>query len=437
MKVAMISLGCSKNLIDSEQMLYKLDEFDYEFCSELDKCEAAIVNTCGFIDEAKQEAIDNILELAEHKKQGTLKAIIVTGCMAERFRDEIFTEIPEVDAIVGVGGHLEIAEILNKALQGDKKSYYFDINAPIIEAGRIPSSGPFTAYIKIAEGCDNCCAYCVIPSLRGSFRSRKLEDIIDEAKALADGGIKEIILIAQDITRYGVDIYKKSMLSELLEQLCEIKAIEWIRLHYMYPSGIDDELIEVIAKNDKILKYIDIPVQHINNSILKNMNRRYNGNEVKALISKLRSVMPEIVLRTSVIVGLPGEGEEEFCELCEFLKENRLERVGVFAFSPQEKTRAAEMENQVDDDTKNSRKDIIMEIQEKIMADYRQSLLGKEIVVLCEEFDRIAEIWFGRTYADSPEIDGKVFFTAERACNPGDFVTVKITETEDELLGVY
>jgi len=409
-KVALISLGCAKNLVNSEQMLCLLADAGFEIAAEAEGADAAIVNTCGFIDSAKMEAIENILSLGELKNNGRLKKIIVTGCLSERYRTELLEEMPEIDAVVGTGSYGEIVNILNTVMTQDESvEAYGDIDAPVDEIGRIISTGSSWAYIKIAEGCDNRCSYCVIPSLRGKFRSRPMENILEEAKALAQMGIKELIVVAQDITRYGIDIYGEVSLAKLLEELCKIDGFQWIRLHYLYPDEITDELIEVIAANDKILKYLDIPIQHINDKILKLMNRRGTGEEIRVLFKKLREKMPDIVLRTSLITGLPGEGEDEFEELCTFLKEAKIQRAGVFPYSPEEGTPAAEMDR-VDEDTSARRAELVMDIQYGIMAEFNESRLGKTEKVLCEGFDEELELYYGRSYAESPDIDGRVLF---------------------------
>lgn len=434
-KVAIISLGCAKNLVNSEQMLCLLSDAGMEIVPQAEGADAAIVNTCGFIDSAKMEAIDTILALGEMKEQGKLSRIIVTGCLSERYKEQLLEEMPEIDAVVGTGSYAEIVGILKETLKGDSKITAFgDIDAPVDEIGRVISTGGAYAYIKIAEGCDNRCSYCVIPYLRGKFRSRTMENIIEEAKALAEMGIKELIVVAQDITRYGIDLYGKRILAELLEKLCEIEGFKWIRLHYLYPDEIDDELIDVIARNDKILKYLDIPIQHISDRILKLMNRRGTGDEIRELFTKLRERIPGVVLRTSLITGLPGEGEAEYGELCEFLREYRIERAGVFPYSPEEGTPAATMER-VDEDTAVSRAEKIMELQYEVMADFDATRIGTETEVLCEGYDEDMDCYFGRSYAESPDIDGRILFTGDDISIDG-FYKVKITDEDDgELAG--
>jgi len=430
-KICLISLGCAKNLINSEQMLALLAEAGYEITDDYENADVGIVNTCGFIDSAKREAIDNILMLGDAKQNGKLKKIIVTGCLAQRYKDELLSELPEVDAVLGVGNYDDIVLAVRRVMREDKRfSVYGSINIPVEETERIVTTGPGWAYIKIAEGCDNRCAYCVIPSIRGKYRSRPMENIINEAKALAESGVKELIVVAQDITRYGTDIYKKRSLSQLIKELSKIEGIEWIRLHYLYPDEFDDELIDTIASEPKVLKYLDIPIQHINDAILKRMNRRGTGDEIRELFKKLRERIPSLVLRTSVISGLPGEGEDEFNELCEFLNQAKIERAGVFPYSPEEGTPAAMMERP-DDDTAFYRADQINELQMSVMDEFSESRIGNEETVLCEFFDEEYQCWSGRSYAESPDIDGRILFSAEGII-PGDFVKIRLTEMWDE-----
>ena len=428
---AMISLGCAKNLVNSEQMLYLMSEAGYMLVPEAEGADLAIVNTCGFIDAAKTEAIDNILELAELKKQGKLGGLIVTGCLAERYKDSILSELPEIDAVLGVGNFKDIVAAANTVMEGRSLSLFGSNSAPVDEIPRVVSTGPAWAYLRIAEGCNNFCAFCAIPYIRGRYRSRSMENILEEARDLAAHGVKELIVIAQDITRYGTDLYGKRSLAALCRELAKIEGIEWIRLHYLYPDQFDDELIDEIASNDKIVKYLDIPIQHINDGILKAMNRRGTGGEIRSLFKTLRERIPGLVLRTSLISGLPGEGEAEFEELCEFLKEARIERVGVFPFSPEEGTPAASMPH-VDEAEAQRRADLIMELQAPIMDDYCSSFLGKTIRVLYEYYDEESGYHVGRSYADSPDIDGLVLFSGD--CAEGDIVDVLITDTDEGLL---
>ena len=428
---AMISLGCAKNLVNSEQMLYLMSEAGFTLVPEAEGADLAIVNTCGFIDAAKTEAIDNILALAELKKQGKLGGLIVTGCLAERYKDSILSELPEIDAVLGVGNFKDIVAAANTVMEGRNLSLFGSNSAPVDEIPRVVSTGPAWAYLRIAEGCNNFCAFCAIPYIRGRYRSRSMENILEEANDLAAHGVKELIVIAQDITRYGTDLYGKRSLAALCRELAKIEGVEWIRLHYLYPDQFDDELIDEIAANGKIVKYLDIPIQHINDSILKAMNRRGTGGEIRSLFKTLRARIPGLVLRTSLISGLPGEGEAEFEELCEFLKEARIERVGVFPFSPEEGTPAASMPH-VDESEAQRRADLIMELQAPIMDDYCNSFLGKTIKVLYEYYDEEAGYHVGRSYADSPDIDGLVLFSGD--CAEGDMVEVLITDTDEGLL---
>ena len=428
---ALISLGCAKNLVNSEQMLYLLDEAGYTLTPEPEGADLAIVNTCGFIDAAKSEAIDTILQMAELKKEGKLGGLIVCGCLTERYQDTILQELPEIDAVLGVGSFGEIVKAADEVLAGREARFFGDRNAPVEEIPRVVSTGPSWAYLRIAEGCNNFCAFCAIPYIRGRYRSRTIENILAEAKDLAQHGVKELIVIAQDITRYGSDLYGKRCLAQLCRELSEIEGIRWIRLHYLYPDQFDDELIDEIAKNDKIVKYLDIPIQHINNQILKRMNRRGTGDEIRALFKTLRERIPGLVLRTSLIAGLPGEGPEEFEELCSFLREARIERVGVFPFSPEEGTPAAKMEH-ADEEEAQRRADLILQLQAPIMDAFCQRFVGQTIEVLVTDYDEEEQCWVGRSYADSPDIDGEVRF--DGVCREGDMVPVTITEAEDGIL---
>ena len=433
-KVGMVSLGCAKNMVNSEQMLQKLKDAGYDITGPLDKVDTIVINTCGFIESAKAEAIDNILEFAELKKEGRLRKIIVAGCLSERYKDEIMRELPEVDGLVGCGSFDEIAEVVSGVMEGDKVCRFGDIDAPISETGRVVTSGPGWAYLRIAEGCDNCCAYCVIPSLRGKYRSRPMENILGEARMLAEMGVKELIVIAQDTSRYGTDLYGERKLSELVRRLCDISGIEWIRLHYLYPDEIDDELIDTVAREEKVVKYLDIPIQHINNGILKRMNRRGTGTEIRELFKKLRERIPGLVLRTSIIAGLPGEGEAEFEELASFLREARIERGGVFVYSPEEGTEAAGMPDIPDRETAEHRCALLTDIQSRIIDEFNESMLGKVLTVLVEGVDNATGYLYGRSFADSPDVDGRVLFDAQAGL--GDFVKVRITDIIDgELAG--
>ena len=430
MKIAFVSLGCAKNLVNTEQMMALVKAAGHTVTGDPEGADVAVLNTCGFIDSAKSEAIQNILELAALKDQGKLGKLLVAGCLTQRYRDEILEELPEIDGILGTGSYTDIVPAIESVMEGDTPTYFGDIDHTIEDGARIVSTPPYTAFLKIAEGCDNRCAYCVIPSLRGRYRSRTMESLLAEAKKLADGGVKEPIATAQDITRYGTDLYRKRMLPELLTELCKLP-FHWVRLHYLYPDELDDALIDVIAREHKILKYIDIPLQHINDRILKAMNRRSTKAEIIALLKKLRERLPGLVLRTSLICGLPGETEEEFEELCDFLRESGIERAGIFQFSPEEGTPAAVMPDQVDPDTAKRRVELLVELQSRVMDAWNESRLGETLEVLCEGFDPDMGCYAGRSYADSPDVDGKVFFTAAGLVPAGTFVNVRITGTSD------
>ena len=431
-KIALISLGCAKNQVNSEQMLCQLDDAGYTLVSEPEGADAVIVNTCGFIDAAKEEAIDVILEMAGLKAAGALKKIIVAGCLAERYREEIRSELPEVDALMGVGSYAEVVSVVRETLDSGKSERFGDKNAPVDELGRYLLSGPGWAYLKIAEGCSNRCAFCAIPEIRGRYRSRPIENVLAEAEALAQSGVKELAVIAQDITRYGTDLYGSRRLSELCKQLSEIEGVEWIRLHYLYPDAFDDKLIDEIARNDKIVKYLDVPIQHINNDILRRMNRRGTGDEIRKLFKTLRERIPGLVLRTSLITGLPGEGEAEFEELCAFLREARIERAGVFAYSPEEGTPAAAMTDRCDEEEARRRAELIMDLQARIMDDWSEKRIGTTVKVLCTGED--GGYLTGRSAADAPEVDGTVYFEGKTV--PGEFAMVRLTGLMDgELTG--
>ena len=428
-KVAVISLGCAKNQVDAEMLLYTLKERGFKLVDEAEKADAVIVNTCGFIDSAKQESIDEIIELGSLKREGKIKAIIVTGCLAERYQDEITKQLYEIDAAVGIGANEQIADIVEKALSGEETIELFPDKLLLpLEGGRVQSTPFYTAYLKIAEGCDNKCTFCAIPMIRGKFRSRNIESLIDEAKTLAANGVRELNVIAQDTTRYGEDIYGEPSLDKLLTELCKIDGLHWIRVLYCYPDSITDSLIDVMAKEDKIVKYIDLPLQHCNSEILHRMHRRGDRESLTALLRKIKEKMPNVIFRSTFITGFPGETEEQFEELAEFAKEINFQRLGCFAYSQEEGTPAAKMPGQLDEETKQRRADIIMEHQQSVMADYCESLIDTEVEVLVEGFDRIAECWYGRSYADAPEVDGCVFFTAEEKPAVGDFIKVKITD---------
>ena len=435
--IGFISLGCAKNQVDCERMMYRVQEAGFDVQADVVGSDVVVINTCGFIDSAKAEAIDHILQMAQLKAEGLIGKILVTGCLSQRYREEILQELPEVDGVLGTGSYIEVVQAIEKLLQNEPFQSFGSIDAPEEETGRILTTPEHYAYIKIAEGCDNRCSYCIIPYLRGKFRSRQMDDVLYEARLLAANGIKELIVVAQDTSRYGTDLTGgKSLLPELLRQICQIDGIEWVRVHYVYPDEISDELIDVLATEPKIVKYLDIPIQHCNDKILKLMNRRGDGTFLRQLFAKLRQRIPGLVLRTSVITGLPGEGEEEFAELCEFLKEMRLERVGAFPFSPEEGTPAAQMEHP-DSETAQLRAQMIETIQSRIMDDYNEAMIGKDLTVLVDGFDEEFEQFFGRTFADSPEIDGRVWIASEEAIMEGSFVTVHIDGLVDGDLSGY
>lgn len=432
-RVGMISLGCAKNQVNAEQMLFLLQQAGYELLPTVEGADVVIINTCGFIDSAKSEAIDNILAMGALKNEGVIGKILVTGCLSQRYQKEILTEMPEVDGVLGTGSYDRIVSAVERLLEDKTVCDFGDIDAPLDEVGRVLTTPEHYAYLKIAEGCDNHCSYCVIPSLRGKFRSRTLEDCLYEARMLAEDGVKELIVVAQDTSRYGIDLYGERKLPELLRELCKIEKLHWVRVHYLYPDEMTDELIEVIASEPKIVKYMDIPIQHVNDGILRRMNRRGTRAELDALFAKLRARIDGVVIRTSLITGLPGEGEAEFEELCDWLRVHKLERVGAFAFSPEEGTPAAAMEHP-DEETAQHRAELIGELQSRVMDEYNAARLGSVMEVLCEGFD--GETYFGRTYADSPDIDGRVLFTAKETVPIGSFVRVRIREVCDgDLVG--
>ncbi len=425
-KISLISLGCAKNLVDSEHMLARLRDAGYTITDDMAEADVGVVNTCGFIEAAKSEAIEAILDTARYKEEGSMKGLIVTGCLAQRYRAEIETDLPEVDAICGTGSYDNIVDAVRDVLAGKKAAYMADMASAALEGGRDRLTPPYTAYLKIAEGCSNLCAYCIIPKLRGPYRSRDFEGLLQEARALAADGVKELIVIAQDITKYGLDLpARKRLLPALLRELCQMD-FTWIRLHYLYPDQITDELINVIAQEPKIVKYLDIPLQHVSKRILRAMHRPGDRGSLTALIHTLRSRIPGLVLRTSLIVGLPGETEEEFTELCEFLQDVRIERAGVFEFSPEEGTEAAGLPDQIDEEEKHRRRLIVEELQSGVIDEYNLSRMHETLDVLCEGWDNESGLSFGRSYADSVDVDGKVYFASETEVQPGEFVTVRI-----------
>ncbi len=435
--IGFISLGCAKNQVDCERMMYRVQEAGHNVQADVVGADVVVINTCGFIDSAKSEAIDHILQMGQLKNENLIGKILVTGCLSQRYQKQIIEEMPEVDGVLGTGSYTQIVPAIEKLLEDAAVEDFGSIDAPEEETGRILTTPEHYAFIKIAEGCDNRCSYCIIPYLRGKYRSRSMDDVLYEARLLAANGVKELIVVAQDTSRYGTDLPgHKRLLPELLRQLCTIDGFEWIRIHYAYPDEIDDELIDVIAQEPKIVKYLDLPIQHCNDKILQLMNRRGDGVFLRQLFQKLRSRIPGLVLRTSVITGLPGEGEEEFAELCEFLKEMRLERVGAFPFSPEEGTPAAQMEYP-DPEVAQQRAQMIETIQSRIMDDYNADMLGKELRVLVDGYDQEFEQFYGRTYADSPDIDGRVWIASEEPLTEGEFITVCIDGMIDGDLSGY
>ena len=434
-KIAFVSLGCAKNLVNTEQMMALCRRAGHTVTGDPDGADVAVLNTCGFIESAKSEAIENILELAGLKKAGRLKKLLVTGCLSQRYPDDIRAELPEVDGMLGTGSYTDVVAAVEELMAGENAEHFGNIHRTFEDGERLVTTPPYTAYLKIAEGCSNGCAFCIIPKLRGRYRSRSMEALLAEARQLADSGVKELIVIAQDITRYGMDLEEPSSLAQLLKGLCKLD-FHWIRLHYLYPEVITDELIDTIAQEKKIVHYLDIPIQHCNDGILKAMRRRNTRAELEDLFARLRRAIPDLVVRTSLICGLPGEGEAEFEELCQFLREQKLQRVGVFQFSPEEGTLAAAMEDQVDPETAARRVELVVNLQSRIMDEYNEARLGTVMEVLCEGFDAQAGCFAGRTYADSVEIDGRVLFTAAGAVPAGSFVNVRITGVSDgELTG--
>ena len=430
--VGIVSLGCAKNRVDAELMMYRLHEAGFQLIQDAAMADAAIINTCGFIESAKQESIDEILELAQLKKEGRIKAIIVTGCLAERYGSEVMKELSEVDAVIGIGKNADIAEVVAKALNGDKVEAFPDKMELPMEGGRVQSTERHWAYLKVADGCNNCCTYCAIPLIRGGYRSRRMESIVEQAERLVRNGVKDINVIAQDTTRYGLDLYGELKLAELLKKLCKIEGLQWIRVLYCYPDFITDELLDTINSEEKIVNYIDLPLQHCSGRILRAMNRRGDKDSLLALIKKIREKIPGVILRTTLIAGFPGETEEDFEQLSAFVSEAKIERLGCFAYSQEEDTPAALLPDQIDADTKDRRAEIIAEQEALIMNDFCESVIGSEIEVLVDGFDRYAESWFGRSRFDAPEVDPCVFFTVgEDKPRPGDMVRVRITDHID------
>ncbi|MCQ2461353.1 MAG: 30S ribosomal protein S12 methylthiotransferase RimO [Clostridia bacterium] len=436
-KIGMISLGCPKNQVDAELMLAKLDAAGFEISGEISGCDAVIINTCGFIDDAKREAIDNILEMADYKDAGEIKKIIVTGCLSERYKEEILEELPEVDAIVGLGNNGNIVDIVNQTLSTTEPLVAIGEKTDLPLCGeRLLTTPEYWGYLKIAEGCSNHCTYCAIPSIRGEMRSRTIESCVEEAKALADNGIKELIVIAQDTTRYGEDLYGEPKLHELLTELCKIEKLQWIRILYCYPERLTDELIDVIAKEEKICKYIDLPLQHCNGEVLKRMNRHGDRESLTALMNKLRDRIPGVCIRTTLITGFPGETEEQFTELAEFVKEIKFDCLGCFSYSPEDGTPAAKLPDQIEQDVKVHRGELIMDSQYGIVLENNQALIGKTLKVVVDGYDPYTDVYEGRTYRDAPEIDGKISFISDKSLQPGTFIDVKVTDyNEYDLIG--
>lgn len=435
-KVSMVSLGCPKNQVDAEMMLATLKNAGFQIGVPESEADAIIINTCGFIEEAKKEAIENILEAAQYKKTGKCKALIVTGCLAERYRDDVTEEIPEVDVCAGIGADGDIAKIVTEAVNGNIRNFFAEKSDLSLNGDRILGGYPFSTYLKIADGCDNCCTYCAIPKIRGRMRSRTVEDCVKEAEKLAKGGVRELTVVAQDTTAYGEDIYGKPMLPELLTELCKIDGLHWIRTLYTYPDRITDELLDTVAREEKLVKYFDIPLQHVDGEILKRMNRRGDYNSLSALIDKIRERVPGVTIRTTLITGFPGETDEQFCSLARFVKEKRFDRLGCFTYSAEEDTAAALFPDQIDEQIKQDRMDNIMESQLTISAEKNSEKIGTVTEVLIEGWDDYIKCYFGRTPADAPEVDGKIFFMSSRPLVLGDFVKVRINDTLDyDLLG--
>ena len=435
-KVAFISLGCSKNLVDTEVMLHNLHKAGFEVTFEPEEAEIIVINTCGFIESAKQEAIDNILDAAELKEWGKCKHLIATGCLVERYREEVMEQMPEVDALVGVGSLEDIAEACRAVMRGEKYTSFKDKNTSPLGGGRILTTAPHTAYLKIAEGCDNRCTYCAIPLIRGKLRSRTIEDIVHEARELDRAGVKELNLIAQDTSRYGLDLYGEYKLAALVKEITKNTSIPWIRLLYCYPDKITDELIEEFNSNERLVKYMDIPVQHISDSVLTRMNRHGGKALIVDTIRKLRERVPGITLRTTAMVGFPGENEEDFVELCEFIKETRFDRFGAFTYSPEEDTEAALMPDQIDEQVKQDRYDILMQTQLRVSEEKNEEKIGSRLTVMCDGYDEENQVYYGRSYADAPDVDGKVYFRSDEDICVGDFVDIVVTEALDyDLVG--
>ena len=437
-KVGMVSLGCSKNQVDAEIMLSLLQKGGYELCAEAESCDVVIINTCGFIEDAKRESIENILEFCQQKQLGQIKVVVVTGCLAERYREQLVAEIPEADVVLGIGANSHIVAAIEQALEGKHLSAFPEKEKLPLNGERVLANDGYFAYLKLADGCDNRCSYCAIPLIRGNFRSRRMEDILAEAERLADMGVRELNVIAQDTTRYGEDIYGKLMLPELLKKLCEIDKLHWIRVLYCYPDRVTDELLDVINSEEKIVKYIDLPIQHCNGEVLHRMNRRGDRESLTKLMQKIRDRIPDVILRTTLITGFPGETDAQFEELCEFIKEVKFDRLGCFPYSCEEDTKASLYEDQIDEEVKIRRAQVVMETQFSIMEEKNKAQIGRVLEVLAEGYDDEIGLFYGRSCMDAPDIDSCVYFYAQKPPKPGDFVKVKITKAVDyDLFGEY
>ena len=437
-KIGMVSLGCPKNQVDAERMLAELKSAGFEITNEEEKADVIIVNTCGFIESAKTESIENIIEVAAYKKDGNLKALVVTGCLAERYKEQIISEIPEVDCVVGIGSNKDIVSLINEALSGKTLSKFDEKTNLSLTGDRILTTPFYSAYLKVAEGCNNRCSYCAIPDIRGNFRSLPMEECVAEAEKLAKNGVKELIVVAQDTTNYGADIYGKPSLAKLLKELCKVEGIRWIRTLYTYPDKITDELLEIIASEPKLVPYLDIPIQHASDKILKKMNRRGSSAEIETLILKIREKIPGVTLRTSLITGFPGETEEDFTLLAEFVNRVKFDRLGCFPYSAEEDTPAAGFENQIDPQIRQDRSEIIMNDQMLIAEGKNEEKIGSTALVLVEGYDSYIKCFYGRSAADAPDIDGKVFFMSKESLKVGSFVNVLINDViEYDLLGEF
>ena len=435
-KVGMVSLGCSKNQVDAEIMLALIQENGFELCADAEQCDVVIINTCGFIEDAKKESIETILEFCQMKADGKIKVVVVTGCLAERYQKEVALEIPEADVVLGIGCNGEIVKAIKQALAGERVVSFADKTLMPLSGNRVLANAPFFAYVKLADGCNNRCAFCAIPLIRGDFRSRPMEDVLDEVKRLAAQGVKEVNVVAQDTTRYGDDLYGRLVLPELLREICKIDGIRWVRILYCYPDRITDELLEVMAQEEKIVKYVDVPIQHASGEVLRAMNRKGNADTLKALLQKIRDKVPGVVLRTTMIVGFPGETEEQFEELCNFIHEVKFERLGCFTYSREEDTPAAEMADQIDPEVMQRRAEVLMTEQLSIAEEINKTFVGKTFTVMVEDMDGESGLYYGRSYMDAPDIDTKVYFSSEEDLCPGDFVEVVIENfVEYDLVG--